>query len=241
MIRRRAPSGLTLIEVIFAIGILGLIGTLSYMSFGPTMNLMTRVNNERSDQRRTRIIFQRMEAEFRAAFLGVYRASNLRNCELDKSDCPYKFIGENSGDLDEVTFTSLAGRPLGQKAQSDQIWLRYYVEKDQDASKDTGKPVMALWREERPIHHGDFDDTVPLKRLIVSNVTRFDLCYIDRGTTNDCLDDWDSSRGVDDTETDHLPRAVEISIKYGEGDDDQSEIRTSVVLQFSEELKEDEK
>ncbi|MCB0219078.1 MAG: prepilin-type N-terminal cleavage/methylation domain-containing protein [Chrysiogenetes bacterium] len=230
---RSRPRGITLIEVLFAIAILGMIAGLVYSSFVPTLEITQEVNAQRALYRRARVIFQRMESEFRGAFLGIYPASNRRNCELDLRDCPFFFVGEDNGSLDEVTFTSLAGRPASRRLQADQIWLHYYADKDESGQ-------MILYREERPIHNGDFDDTVPIKTPLFHNVDRFNLRYIERGTTNDYVDEWDSTRGLDETETNHLPRAVEISIRYTDELEHEGEFITIVEIPASEPLEEEE-
>ena len=231
--RRAHPRGLTLLEVLFAITILGMIATLVYSSFVPTLEVTQEVNAQRAIYRRARVIFQRLESEFRGAFLGIYPASSRRNCELDLRDCPFFFVAEDGGSLDEVTFTSLAGRPASRRLQADQIWLHYYAEKDESGQ-------MILYREERPIHEGNFDDTVPVKTRLFENIERFNLRYVERGTTNDYVDDWDSTRGLDETETNHLPRAVEISIRYTDELDHEGEFITIVEIPSSEPLEEEE-
>lgn len=232
-VARRSLAGLTLLEVLFATAILGMIASLVYSSFVPTLEVIQEVNAQRALYRRARVIFQRMESEFRGAFLGIFPASNKRECELDLRDCPFYFVGEDNGSLDEVTFTTLAGRPGSRLRQADQIWLRYYTEKEEDGS-------TSLYREMRPIHKGNFDDTVPEKTRLFSHVDRFNLAYIERGTTNEYIDGWDSTRGLDDTETNHLPRAVEISIRYTDELEREAEFTTIVEIPGSEPLEEDQ-
>ncbi len=216
MIHRRPPAGFTLIEVLLAMAILGMITMLVYMSFVPALGAVEEVNAQRRVYRRTRILFGRMENEIRGAYLDyVNEASTRRGCELDERDCPYIFVGKDGGDEDELTFTTLAGRPGSRVLQADQIWVRYFVERDPD-TKEYG-----LYREQRFIHTGESRklSSKSTPKLLFPGVTRFNLHYINRGTTDEHLNEWDSTTGMDEVQKGQLPRAVEVMIEFPAGED----------------------
>ncbi len=233
----RAPhksAGFTLIEVLLAVAILSLISSMVYASFVPSLETIQIVESRRALYRRGRIVLRRMEDEIRSAFLGVYTASNRRGCEIDERDCPYFFIGENSGDEDELRFTTLAGRPKSSLVQADQLWVRYAVERDEDSRE------LVLQREERPIHEGDFHhDTKPRLSPLFPNIKQFNLRYVNRGTTNDFLEEWDSTRGLDENQSHSLPRAVEVTIEFG--DEDGNVIKLSSLIEIPGSTPPDEK
>jgi len=216
MMYRRPPAGFTLIEVLLAMAILGMITTLVYMSFVPALGAVADVNAQRQVYRRTRILFGRMESEIRSAYLDyLNQASTRRGCELDERDCPYVFIGKDGGDEDEITFTTLAGRPSSRVLQADQIWVRYFVDRDPE-TKEYG-----LYREQRFVQSGGSRKLSPktAPALLFPGVTRFNLQYINRGTTDEHLNEWDSTTGMDEVQKGELPRAVEVMLEIPAGDD----------------------
>lgn len=216
-------QGFTLLEVMLAITLLTLITSLVYTSMVPALETTEIVDSQRELYRRTRIIFGRMEDELRSSFLGNYDASHKRDCQIDERDCPYMFVGENNGDADDLVFTTLGGRPGSRILQSDQLWVHYYVERDSETKTD------ALVREESPVHTGDFKhDVLKRKYVLFPNVTKFDLRYVDRGTTNDFLEEWDSTRALNEKQEGNLPRAVEMTVVFTDEQDREIEF-TSLV------------
>lgn len=227
-------AGFTLMEMLVAIGLLSLLTTLVYMSFVPSLEATEEVSAQRGLYQRSRIVFSRMETELRGAFMGNYPASHKRGCQIDARECPYFFTGEDKGEFDQLTFTTIAGRPASRLQQADQLWIRYYVETDEETK------VKRLIREERPVHEADYYDTKAREHVLFDHLERFDLRYIERGTTNSYANEWDSTRRLDEEQFEHLPRAVEISLRFGDGHGRTVDLSSLVTLPASRPLDEEQ-
>ncbi len=209
MNRRASQRGLTLLEVLVAVGILALVSTLIYGAFDGMQRSRTGIAriDERYHQGRQALI--RMSHEIESAFLTLHQPQVYANTVRTTI-----FLGTDGGTSDRVDFTSFSHQRLLRNVhESDQNELSYFMGRDPDRSDK----YDLLRREQREI------DLEPTKGGVVSvlceDVTTFDVQYLDP-TTDTWLDSWDSSQMTTQAQFNRLPFQVRIRLvlRGGEGD-----------------------
>ncbi len=181
--RRATPGqrGMTMIEVVVAIGILAMVavlihGVVTSLSRGKTMEGL------RADRVHAgREALQRIVRDLSSAYLSLHVPSNqaLRT-EITS------FAGRSSSQFDRIDFTAFAHRRTDRDAhESDQAEVGYFAAQDPD--------VPDKWdlvrREQTPI------DLEPLKggvrEVVAEDITEFDIRYLDPMTAQ-WVETWDS-------------------------------------------------
>ena len=209
MSRRAAQRGLTLLEILVAVGILAMVSTLIYGAFDGMQRSRTGIAriDERFHQGRQALV--RMSRELQSAFLSLHQpqlyASAVRTTV---------FLGTDGGQSDRVDFTSFSHQRLMRNMhESDQNELSYFIARDPERNDK----YDLVRREQKEI------DLDPTKGGVVSvlceDVTAFDVQYLE--PLNDTwLDSWDSSQQASQYTFNRLPLQVRIqlTLKGGEGD-----------------------
>jgi general secretion pathway protein J len=207
--RRASQRGLTLLELLVAVGILALVSTLIYGAFDG-MN-RSRTGIARIDERfhQGRQALARMSRELQSAFLSLHQPQVYANAVRTTL-----FLGTDGGMSDRVDFTSFSHQRLLRNVhESDQNELSYFMGRDPEAKEK----YDLLRREQREI------DLDPTKGGVVSvlceDVSVFDVQYLDP-TTDTWLDSWDSSQVSTQAQWNRLPFQVRIRLvlRGGEGD-----------------------
>lgn len=213
---RRHPTGaFTLLEVMVAIAILALMTSATYAALVPALEGKARAEQIQLAYNRINRFVNRLDRELRGAYFGINPASTRRNC-MDRADtCPYVFIGKNSGELDEVRFVTTALSVSVHRPSSDEALIAYFTGRP----ADTTITVPALFRQQALVHdRNSYTKYAVQEREVLPNITRFDLRYLNRGTEDEWIDDWDSTDEMSEDKFGHLPRAVEILIEYDDPD-----------------------
>lgn len=196
--RTRGRRGITLIEVMVALGVLALIAALVYGAFEAMSRTRAGIDgaSERYHQGRTAI--SRISREIQASFLSLHRP--MQNPGLQVSQTIFR--GQNGGVGDRVDFTSFSHRRLGFGAhESDQNELSYFV-----ARGKTGDTLDLARRESKII---DMEPTTGgVVQIMAENIALFELSYLD-GATGDWKDTWDTTQ-VENFE--RLPRQVRVEL-----------------------------
>lgn len=209
MSRRASQRGLTLLEVLVAIGILALVGTLIYGAFDGMQR--SRTGLARIDERyhQGRQALARMSRELQSAFLSLHQPQVYANSVRTTI-----FLGTDGGTSDRVDFTSFSHQRLMRNVhESDQNELSYFLGRDPDRSDK----YDLLRREQKEI------DLEPTKGGIVSvlceDVSVFDVQYLDP-TTDTWVDSWDTSQVTTQAQFNRLPFQIRIRLvlRGGEGD-----------------------
>lgn len=209
MKRRASQRGLTLLEVLVAVGILAMVSTLIYGAFDGMQRSRTGIEriDERYHQGRQALV--RMSRELQSAFLSLHQPQVYINTVRTTI-----FLGTDGGTSDRVDFTSFSHQRLMRNVhESDQNELSYFLGRDPDHSDK----YDLLRREQKEI------DLEPTKGGIVSvlceDVTVFDLQYLDP-TTDTWLDSWDTSQVTTQAQFNRLPFQIRIKLvlKGGAGD-----------------------
>lgn len=191
--------GFTLLEIILAIAILGLIGTMIYGGFAQTSLNKARIEEDVDHYRVIHMALERIARELSMAFISTHV-----NPSLDLRVMNTAFIGKDNGDEDRIDFTSFSHRRLYRNAkESDQNEISYFVTEDPE---DPSVKVLAR-REQNRI---DEDPRTGGKsQILVRNVEGFQLEYFDP-LLSDWVQTWDTIDAL--AQPNRLPSHVRIRI-----------------------------
>ena len=207
MMNLRSRRGLTLIEIIVALGIMALIGSISAGTLSSSIDALDAIEEAEGSTRTARIAMRRITRAIELAYLTENRAA--------VNTYQTVFVGKDDGDEDQVWFASLGHhRKIRDSRECDQTEITLFTDEDPDNS-DT--KVLFMREAPRIDQYPDKDGRpMPLAR----GVSRFDLRYLD-GTTGEWTDEWDTN-GAETPN--RLPRAVQIVLelvsKDPNGDED---------------------
>lgn len=191
--------GFTLLEIILAVTILALIGTMIYSGFAQTSLNKARVEEDVDHSRVVHMALERMAHELTMAFVSTHV-----NPSPDLRVVQTGFIGKDHGSDDRIDFTSFSHRRLYRNAkESDQNEISYFVTEDPDDPKEH---VLAR-REQNRI------DQDPRKggksQILVPNVTEFNVEYFDP-LISEWVQTWDSQNML--AQPNRLPTQVRIRL-----------------------------
>lgn len=191
-----SARGMTLIEVLIAIGITAGMGLMTLGAFRQVdrANEIVREQSERTAA--ARVALTRLAHELTMAFLSEsYDRKQFR-------DRPTLFTGRE----DEILFTTMAHERLYRDAkESDQAVVEYKLEADPDRPGEE-----ALFRREKPRLDGE-PDRGGTTALVADRITAFRLQYWDQAK-KEWVREW-STRSTD--RMNDLPVRVRIEIEAG--------------------------
>ncbi|KPK15159.1 MAG: hypothetical protein AMJ62_10235 [Myxococcales bacterium SG8_38] len=192
-------KGFTLLEIILAVTILALIGTMIYGGFSQTALNKARVEEDSDQSRIVHMALERMTRELTMAFVSTHV-----NPSLDLRVVETAFIGKDFGSEDRIDFTSFSHRRLYRNAkESDQNEISYFVT---DHPDDPDVKVLAR-REQNRI---DEDPRRGGKsQILVEHVTEFNVEYFDPLIT-DWVQTWDSEDML--AQANRLPTQIRIRL-----------------------------
>ncbi len=193
----RRANGFTLLEVMVSLGILAVLAALVWGSFAPTWDAKQLVAEQAEHYHGIRISLQRMSREISMAFISDnYDPKRYR-------ERPTHFVGRDSGDDDELRFTTLAHERMYQDAkESDQSVVEYRIDRDPD-----DREKLALIRREKTVIDEDPDDG-GTEAVLATGIEGLDFEYWDV-EEKDWSREWDTH---DTGYTDRLPERVRITI-----------------------------
>jgi len=173
--------GFTLLEVILAVAVLAVVGTMVYGGFSQTALNKARVEEDVEHSRIVHMALERMARELTMAFVSTHA-----NPSLDLRVVETAFIGKNNGKDDRVDFTSFSHRRLYRNArESDQNEISYFVTQHPD-----DRDVQVLARREQ--NRIDEDPRRGGKsQILVENIEEFNLEYFDP-LLSDWVQTWDT-------------------------------------------------
>lgn len=196
---RRARRGVTLIEIMVALGVLSIVASLVYGAFDSMSRTRKSVDAASERYHQGRGALARMGREIQSAFLSLHRP--LLNPGLQSSQTVFK--GTNNGTLDRLDFCSFSHRRLGFGThESDQNELSYLVAQN----RQTGTNDLAR-RESTMI---DMEPTRGgVVQLMAEDIVSFDLAYLDP-VLGEWVDQWDTTQATGQLE--RLPLQVRIDL-----------------------------
>jgi len=185
--------GMTLLEVIVAMGLLAGIAAMTWVSLSGVLDARDTLELQDDVQQSARVAMDRITRELELAWL------------TDKTQAVNTFrtvfVAEDSEPLDRIWFTTLSHHRLYRDSREcDQTEITLWTEDDPENS---GSAVL-LHREAPRIDHEPDKDGVILP--LAYGVERFDLAFLD-GTNGEWREEWDTT-GIETPN--RLPRAVRI-------------------------------
>jgi general secretion pathway protein J len=191
--------GFTLLEIILAVSVLALVGTMIYGGFAQTALNKARVEADVEHSRVIHMALERMVRELTMAFVSTHV-----NPSLDLRVVDTVFIGEDNGTDDRIDFTSFSHRRLYRNArESDQNEISYFVTEHPD---EPGVLVLARREQNR------IDDDARRggkSQILVENVEEFNVEYFDPLLT-DWVQTWDTEDVL--AQPNRLPTQVRIRL-----------------------------
>lgn len=206
---RTRQAGFTLIEVMVALAVMGLIASLAWGTMASSIEMRNYLELDQIVEREARATLARLERELNLAFL----------TENSSAVNTYKtvFIGKDEDDTDTLWFATKSHRRSYKGVhECDQTEITLWTDND---PKISSRQVL-LHREAPRIDHEPDQDGVILP--LATSVTRFDLTYLDP-TTGEWLDEWDTT-GIETPN--RLPRAVQVVLQLMAPDPDDPDERS---------------
>lgn len=218
--RARHPShtrGFALAEIVIAIAVLGLIGSLSYGVFARTLTARAQAGEVTEHYHMVRQAMLRMAREVSMAFLTVHK-----DCEDPRTDSI--FAGDRSGSGYRLDFTSFGHfKTKADANESDQNEISYFVDRDPDDSKS-----KVLMRRSSP-RIDDEADEGGVEQILARGIESFDIEFYDH-VSDRWVDEWDT-QNLDFR--DRLPMFVRfnLSVMNPAGDEEEFTTKARIVLQ----------
>lgn len=227
MNKRYFTKGFTLIEVMVSIAILGMIMTLVWSTSSQNMKGKKRAEARENIYHEGTVALRKISDDLTMAFLAKkvkpssqasQGATPLPESATQTETINTFFIGEDSGDRDNLKFTSLSHLRLFKNArESDECKILYEIE----ASKDEQGTYTLLRREEPWI-----DTTIDVKSdplVLASGIDSFNVEYYDYKRA-EWRKEWSSEK---QDEKDRLPDAVRITIGFEDPNNENEKIELS--------------
>lgn len=195
---RRALRGFTLMEVMVAVAITALMGTLVTMAFQTGFRAKEEVEGEAEHYRMVRVALNRMAREIGSAYVSDrYDPKRYR----DANDRPTNFIGER----DRLLFTTFAHQRLyTDSKESDQAVVEYFVE---SSTEKGARGRQELKRRVNP-NIGERMDRGGTTDVLFEGVKKLELEYWD-SERKEWDDEWDTRRNEQKS---FLPTRVRITL-----------------------------
>lgn len=201
---RRDRRGMTLIEAMIAIAILGMVATMVWTGFSQTSRNKSRVEREIDHYQIVRAAMERMARELSMAYVSAHRNPSQSLVAMNTA-----FVGTDRGGRDRVDFTSFSHQRLYRDAhESDQNEISYFVTRHPDRSRDD---QVLVRREQNRVD----DDPQRGGRIevMVENVEEFELEYLDPGDATGSPEwrrTWNTTQGAE--QPNRLPAQVKIRL-----------------------------
>ncbi|MCA9534909.1 MAG: prepilin-type N-terminal cleavage/methylation domain-containing protein [Myxococcales bacterium] len=197
---QRAQAGITLIEAMIALTIMGIVATMVWTAFSQTSRSKARVEEDLDRMHVIQMALERMARELSMAYVSTHRPASPALLTVHTA-----FIGHDHGGRDRVDFTSFSHQRLYRNAhESDQNELSYFVTRDPE---DGRRQVLARREQNRidddPTRGGQVE-------IMVNDVTSFELEYLDP-TSKQWVRSWDTTQGTG--QVNRLPSQVRITLE----------------------------
>ena len=192
--------GFTLIEVMLAIAITAMIGTLIYGGFAQTALNRSRIEADLIHHRSVQLTLEKMARELSMAYVSTHVNPGTALQTMRTA-----FIGQDSGDEDRIDFTSFSHRRLYKDThESDQNEISYFVARHPE---EPATRVLAR-REQKRID--DDPQRGGKVQILLEGIEELDIEYLDP-LSAEWVKSWDTTQAVG--QANRLPSQVKITIK----------------------------
>lgn len=197
---RRARIGVTLIEVMVALSIFSIIGTMVYSAFSTTARHKQRVEADLDRHQIVAAALERIARELSMAYVSAQRNPNASLVTMETA-----FHGRDHGERDRIDFTSFSHQRLYRDAhESDQNEISYFITRHPE---DQHRTVLARREQNRPDQDAERGGDV---EILLEDVTAFDVEYLEPGSYR-WVREWDARSAGDHLNV--LPEQVKIVIE----------------------------
>ncbi|MEO1480514.1 MAG: type II secretion system protein GspJ [Myxococcota bacterium] len=213
----KRQRGFSLAEVMIALAILGLIGSLTFGVFTRALSARLQAQEITEHYHMVRQAMLRMTREVSMAFV-----TQNKNCEDPRTDT--LFVGDRSGSNYRLDYTSFGHfKTRADANESDQNELSYFVDADPDSKK--GK---ALFRRNSP-RIDDEPDEGGTEQVLARGVKKFAMEFYD-DVADRWIDEWDTR---DADFRDRLPMFVRfnLTVENPAGKEEEFTTKARIVLQ----------
>ncbi|MFK8002991.1 MAG: type II secretion system protein GspJ [Polyangiales bacterium] len=192
-------EGMTLIEVMIAVAIMGMISAVIWGGFTQTIATRTRVTAGLDRNQEVTSAVERMARELSQAFVSTHLNPN-QSLQVVQTI----FDGIDHGDRDRINFTSFSHQRLYRDAhESDQNELSYFV-----TDHPTDSDVQILARREA-VRIDDRPEQGGRIEILLNDVEEFDVEYLDH-LTGQWLRTWSTVQAAG--QPNRLPAQIKIRI-----------------------------
>jgi type II secretion system protein J len=217
--RARAQAGLTLIEILIAMAIMGLMMMLAWTTINSAGNARTEFEAIEERNHEVRVAMARIVHDLESAYL-----SKNENQTLDNRRTLFR------GEDDELTFSTFGHSPMWSDAnESDQTVVQYRIDTDRRSNE-----AKSLFRREVRRPSNERLDSEPAETdVLLRGVERLKIEYWD-WNDKDWQSSWDTTK--QDAEKDRLPVRVRITLEYKNPRGDKLTLSTQARLLLQEPL-----
>jgi prepilin-type N-terminal cleavage/methylation domain-containing protein len=218
--RRHAQRGLTLLEIMIALAIMGLMMALTWSTISNTSR--AKRSSEIIEQRNheIRVALGQVVSDFESAYLS-------ENEDRNPTHRRTLFVGRGGGKVPEMRFSTLNHRVLAADAnESEQTAISYEAMTD----RTDGSKTNWIRREQRRLSNENPDEEPADYDVLVRDIEQVTLAFWDWKSL-EWKDRWDTT--ADDGERGRLPTRVRITLKLKtpRGDDVTYTTQASILMQ----------
>jgi general secretion pathway protein J len=195
----RPQAGMTMIEVVIAIGILGIMMALAWRTISTASEAARHFEGLQGRDHELRVALERAVLDLQSAYLSQNEDANATHRRT-------LFKGRKSGKGTELRFSSMAHRVLWADAkESEQTQILYTLEPD----RTDGTKTNWMRRETRRLSNENPEDEPADTDVLVHGVEEVAIQYWD-WKDEKWVDDWDSTGS--DSQRNRLPTRVRIAV-----------------------------
>lgn len=193
-------AGVTLIEIMVAIAIFSLIGTMVYSALSTTSRHKQRIEADLDRHEAVAAALSRIARELSMAYVSAQRNTNASLVTMETA-----FHGKDHGQRDRLDFTSFGHQRLFRNAhESDQNEVSYFITRHPE---DSSRTVLARREQNRPDDNAERGGNV---EILLEDVTVFDLEYLEPVSAR-WVREWDARSAADHLNV--LPEQVKIIVE----------------------------
>jgi len=222
---RDSQAGLTLVEIMVATAILGFMMAMTYATTSRAGQSRRMVATGQIHSQEMRVGLARVVADLETAYLS-------KNEDTSSFERRTHLIGKDSGEVSELSFSSLGHQPMWTESnESDQTLISYFAARDR---VDSSKTNWIRREQRRLTDPGETSKEMPADvDVVMHDIEEVDFEYWD-WKDNTWKLTWDTTK--QDGQKDRLPTRVRVTVKWKEDDGYEQKMVTQARLILQEPL-----